>query len=739
MSRNGMEPHVSALGEAACWRRGLGATLHGSAVVLLYAALAFVLFYPLFRDPAHTVLDVSFAGPDIRLNIWALAWVWHALTTDPLSLFNGNIFYPAPYALCGSEHMLGHQLVFGPIYALSGNPVLGHQLNLLLSFALCGAAMYALLRHWGVAHAASLFGGFVYAFCPIRSYSMAHVQLLAGQYLPLALVFLDATLVTGRARAAAGFCCCLVIQLLTSYYLAYMCLAGLFGYGVGVIGSRRHICGRGAILAGAAVLVACFVTAGLSYPYLRLRSVGMIPDFATDQSNVLLIGSAGAWRNYLVPPIALREWGAKSYPGILVYVGFLPLCCAVMALLPRRKGSDGKIGWAVLGSLGIAVTCYVLALGPKMAVFGSTVSLPYALAVRLIPGFSSMRVPSRFGLVLMLGFASLAGLGLNRLLGLIQRSVARRIIGSSVLLAVTIGTAVEYDLWNYDWRYRRVRTGAVVPGVYKVLAALPSGPVLEVPAGALHGEIEGMYPESEAMLYSTFHWRPLLNGISGYEPLSYAPIMTLARQLPDPGAARLLTRLTGLRYVVVHSSGLPAAELARWRETAAFRLLETVGGDFLFGVEDPPPADLLPRLIDLNQQGETVLGTPLTAVPESERRAEISLVQPAPLVVGAQRPFRLELQIANRSGTTWPALAAVRDEKIVTVAYRFESEDRSLVSQDLTAARLPYDLAPGDSVRVAVRVFPPGPGLPRRLLVGLAQSGAWFPGRLGPLPIGVTP
>jgi hypothetical protein len=568
---------------------------------------------------------------------------------------------------------------------------------------------------------------------------MAHVQLLAGQYLPLALLFLDATLLTGRVRAAAAFCCCLAIQLLTSYYVAYMCLAGLLGYGVGVICSRVRICPRGAILAGAAVLVACLVTAGLSYPYLRLKGLGMIPDFGAEQSNLLLMGSAGAWRNYLVPPIALREWSAKLHSGASLYVGFLPLSCALIALLPRRKGSDGKTGWAALGALGIVVTCYVLALGPKTAVFGSTVSLPYALAMRLIPGFSSMRVPSRFGLVLMLGFASLVGLGLNRLLGLIQRPVARRIIGGSVLLAVTIGTAAEYDLWQYNWRYRRVRTGAVVPGVYRALAALPAGPVLEVPAGALHGELDGMYPESDAMLYSTFHWRPLLNGISGYEPLSYAPIMTLARQLPDPGAARLLTRLTGLRYVVVHSSRLPAEELARWREAKAFRLLETLAGDLLFCVEERPPADLLSRLIDFDQQGETVLGTPLTAVPESERQAEVSLLGVAPIRVAATWPFRLELQIANRSKTTWPALAAVRDEKVVTVAYRFESEDGSLVSQDLTAARLPYDLAPGDSVRVAVRVLPPGPGSSWRLLVGLAQSGAWFPDRLGPLPINVTP
>jgi hypothetical protein len=56
-----------------------------------------------------------------------MAWVSHVLGTDPLSLFTGqlfnaNILHPSPYSLVCSEHMLGHQPIFGPLYAASGNP-----------------------------------------------------------------------------------------------------------------------------------------------------------------------------------------------------------------------------------------------------------------------------------------------------------------------------------------------------------------------------------------------------------------------------------------------------------------------------------------------------------------------------------------------------------------------------------------------------------------------------------------
>lgn len=713
----------------------LRGAVHAILVVALYGTAAVAIFQPLFRDPAHTVRHEALAGPDTRLNIWALAWVWHALTTEPSSLFHGNIFYPAPYALCGSEHMFGHQLVFGPIYALSGNPVLGHQLNLLLSFAFCGAAMYALLRHWRADVFAALFGGFVYAFAPIRSYGMEHAQLLATQYLPLALLCLDGTLLTGRAYWAAGFGLCLTVQMLTSYYVAYMALIALGGYGMGIVCSGAALRRRGVALAVFAALAACGMLAGVSRPYLRLRALGVIPDFAAEEPGLLVQVSSGFWRNFLLPPIALREWGYKLEQGVPSYVGLIPLAMALVALAPGRRMRESAARWAPWAALGVTLACYLFALGPRVRLFGRTIPMPYALALQWVPGFSSMRVPSRFGHVLMLGLAALAGLGLSRLLGLIRSPAARRVVGGAVLAVLSLATAWEYDLLGREFRYRRV----CVPPVYKALAELVPGPVLEIPAGSLREEAERWFSEAEATLYSAFHWRPLLNGISGYAPLSYPATMTVARRLPDPHATRLLVRLTGLRYVIVHSGRLPSEERARWLETEAFRLLGTFGTDLLLEVRDPPPADLLPRLINFDRQEETVLGTPLVAVPESERRAGISLVRPAPMAVGAQRAFTLELEIKNRSRATWPALAAVRDEKLVTIAYRFESDDGRLVSQQPAAARMPYDLEPGDSVRVAVRVRPPGPGLSRRLWIGLAQNGVWFPDPLGPLPINVTP
>jgi len=60
--------------------------------------------YPLI---VHLTTHIPSDPGDPLLNVWILAWDFHALTTNPASLFNANIFYPVENTLAFSEHMLG--------------------------------------------------------------------------------------------------------------------------------------------------------------------------------------------------------------------------------------------------------------------------------------------------------------------------------------------------------------------------------------------------------------------------------------------------------------------------------------------------------------------------------------------------------------------------------------------------------------------------------------------------------
>ena len=55
------------------------------------------------------------------------------LVQDPLSLFDGNVFFPYPRSLAFSEHLFVPSLLAAPWLAVSNNPVLAHNAVSLIS------------------------------------------------------------------------------------------------------------------------------------------------------------------------------------------------------------------------------------------------------------------------------------------------------------------------------------------------------------------------------------------------------------------------------------------------------------------------------------------------------------------------------------------------------------------------------------------------------------------------------
>ena len=121
-------------------------------VVLGYLALTAWWLWPLpLHLGDHFVYPPSvtpFIAADLHLITWALAWDTHALLTSPLSLFDANIFHPAPSSLAFSEHFLGYVPLFAPAWLLTGNAVLASNVVIVLTFPLCALATYALARRF---------------------------------------------------------------------------------------------------------------------------------------------------------------------------------------------------------------------------------------------------------------------------------------------------------------------------------------------------------------------------------------------------------------------------------------------------------------------------------------------------------------------------------------------------------------------------------------------------------------
>ena len=93
-----------------------------------YVDLGVLHGYPV----AHLEFD------DTRLNSWILAWAQHALLTPDASLFDANVFYPAPLALAGSEHLLGQALFTLPMRIFTDNAILTYAWALIISYGILG-------------------------------------------------------------------------------------------------------------------------------------------------------------------------------------------------------------------------------------------------------------------------------------------------------------------------------------------------------------------------------------------------------------------------------------------------------------------------------------------------------------------------------------------------------------------------------------------------------------------------
>ena len=115
------------------------------AVLVLFVAATVVMTWPLARRAADHLPDHGNGDP--LLCSWVLAWdAQHLLSGRFAGFFHGNVLYPAPYVLTYSDHLLGYQPFFLPVYAATGNIVLAYNVAYLLTFVLVGYFTYLLVR-----------------------------------------------------------------------------------------------------------------------------------------------------------------------------------------------------------------------------------------------------------------------------------------------------------------------------------------------------------------------------------------------------------------------------------------------------------------------------------------------------------------------------------------------------------------------------------------------------------------
>ena len=485
-------------------------------------ALAAMHTWPLATDPGRLSRNDN---RDTQFFEWVLCWTAHQAFTDPVRLFDANIFHPEPRTLAFSEHMIVQGVAAAPLRWAGASPVLAYNVLLLAGFALSAWAMFLLVHRWTGSVAAGAVAGSLFVFNTHLMTRLPHMQALHVEFLPLTLWALDRVLAQGRRRDAIWLGVAAALQGLTSNYLLVCVLIALAA--AVVVRAPEWLRARPTRtverLCLAALVMAALVTPFLIPYYLAQREQGLT------RSLDEVAHYSASWRDYLytVGTFHYGAWSRRFQEGATALfpgVGAVVLACVGVAFAGGWRDARVRMTTAI-GIVGVALS------------FGT--SLPgYALLYRWMPLLQGVRAPVRFGFLGLTAVAVLAGFGVAAL----QRRWGTRRWWPAVATGLLILVHAEIFCAPIDYT-----PFDGIPRIYTSLASQDVTGVAEFPFYTP----AAIDRNATYMLNSTAHWKPLVNGYSGFLPARYERYADVLVNFPDQWSGTLLRSLR-VSHVVVH-------------------------------------------------------------------------------------------------------------------------------------------------------------------------------------------
>ncbi len=510
-------------------------------------------------------IDNALYWGDVRLNAWALAWNHRVLAGQAWPYFDGNIFHPHAGSLAYSEHLFGIALPTLPLHLAGASAALTYNLAWLSSFPLLAVSVHLLARRAGLGRSGAGAAGLLAACSFARIHHTGHLQLLWLFGLPLALYHLDRWREHPSARRLVWWALAALTTSLASWYLAVLVVfVHITWWPRCVWPHRRRYAALHAVVAAVAVAA---ILAGFARPYTAARA-GALTEMRANAADL---------HAYVVPAAAtslgqamkaagstLPRWsfGEQTlYAGVVVLV----LACGGAIRVARRRVARPDI-WAQL--VGTGVLAVLLSFGPSAD--GAPAMLPFDL-LAASDGVSLFRAPARFGLLVSLVLACLAGAAVDGW----KRWPGR------VLAAAVVGLAlVELRPSHYELPPPQAET---ISPLYDHLATMPAGAVVSLPVARNHPL---PWYDADYGWYATRHWQPTVNGFSRFEPPGYAALATRVAAFPGGDALDAMCE-HDVRYVVVHARR-PVADLraaiAAAGEVTRLRRIARAGEDVLYGL-----------------------------------------------------------------------------------------------------------------------------------------------------------
>jgi Protein of unknown function (DUF3108) len=568
--------------------------------LLAYGAAAVVMTWPLAFHP-RTLLGATSGPGDPYLNLWILGWGMQTLLSNPVSVltgavFNGNIFYPASGTLAFSDHLLLQCLALTPLYAVTRDVVLCYNVLLIVSLVASAFAMHLLVRNVVSTESGAYLAGFSWGFGSFRFAHLIHLQLQSLYFLPLTFLLLHRVIAGRRVRDIVLLGAMTGLQAIASVYYGVIGGLALIAGGValasGVGRWRNAAVFRRLIYSGAIAMVLVLPIATIYARVAQREGFGR---------NLYEAGHNAAYASSYrqVPPgnvlygrtrLLRLEDGIRPTSGSVgddaaprtgpereLFPGFILIALAIVGawLGWRSDARPTVLAMVVVGALG-----FVLSLGPD------GVRPLYAVLHRFVFGFSAIRAPARFSVLVIFALGVLAAIAVRELLAPRVPTVRVRATVVYVLMAASL----------LEWLHLPQNLVASPPLQTQVggwLAREPgSGAVAILP---LRFDADA----TAAMVQSLEHRRPIVNGYSGQRPAFFGPLADVINAFPNTEALAALHD-SRVRFVVTPKPldrvDPPVVERARLSEGTIYELQWTPELETRLAaatsVEPPPPGGI---------------------------------------------------------------------------------------------------------------------------------------------------
>jgi hypothetical protein len=511
--------------------------------------LAAVMTWPTLRYPAYTIPQDVW---DPTLEAWMVSWGGHAVTTDITNLWNANSFYPEKYSYVFTDTLLGY-FPIGMIGSGFTAALVRYNILYVLLHALAFFGAYALCRQLGSGKTGAAVAGAAFAYAPWRLAQAGHMHVISTGGIALALAMLARghgfSLRHGYRPETAKPGWALAGWIVAAWQISLGFGIGLpFGYvlaAITLVATTMLIIRRvrrgpfpfgwklvSFDIIGGLIFGGVTVTLALAY----LKVVELHPYAVRSEAEVVYYSPP--LLGFFVAPQESQIWGATHatarqsldwaaemtmLPGFVLY-GFAAagLVLSIWTLKQR-----------LLLLAGVVVSV-LLAMGAKVWGGGRP---GYMTLYDVLPGWDALRTSGRLVIWTTL------------LLGILAAGAVSAFVQQLTQLSQERVTSRPHPLW---------RLASLLPVVLVLVEGLNATPhpvvpkppaslaVAEAPLLVLPSDLR----DQHVMMWLTKDFQPIVNGSSGFTPLTTQRVREATKTFPDPASIDLLRQL-GVKSVVV--------------------------------------------------------------------------------------------------------------------------------------------------------------------------------------------